>query len=550
VWKETDQLIIYETYYLYRTILHIISCVFFFIGAQFSGLAQSGFYVPNQGKIFFTGDTATIFSNVINGGKLGIGKGAFVNFKGRVWENTNDALMPDESNAGEGITGSGGMLRFLSTDTTRQFINGGYNAATRLGPGFANLQIQNSNGVTLTGSTAKVRNELKLTNGLVYLGNNIMVVGNGNPGTISGYDSSRYLVTGNAPGMGLLIRENIRSGDGMVVFPVGSKPHAYTPAAVRTKAAAGDDFYVGVFDSARSLAVSGVNLKEESVNKTWEVGKRFRPNQDEVELWLQHLILDEGTEFRQNRSFAYVSKFNSNGWDTAAPLITPKVGSLTTGPLLLNSGVNNRTLENTLPATSYFTKFTGKADLGLNKTKVWLSAYRINYQNVKVYWTTKPEINNNYFVVQRRFSNQTGYTNIDTVSSKAINGTSLDFLNYTINDPNNYSGITYYRLMLVDYSGRISYSNIVPVGRIPGGNQLLIWPNPSTGRFFVGISTASAVKSIVIWDIVGRKLKEEPVNDRNIIEMYLPIPGTYVVGFVSYSGQLLESQKLLIRGYY
>ncbi len=48
-------------------------------------MAQSGFYVPKAGKIFFNGDTATIFSDVINQGKLGVGKNAFVNFSGRVW---------------------------------------------------------------------------------------------------------------------------------------------------------------------------------------------------------------------------------------------------------------------------------------------------------------------------------------------------------------------------------------------------------------------------------------------------------------------------------
>jgi hypothetical protein len=216
---------------------------------------------------------------------------------------------------------------------------------------------------------------------------------------------------------------------------------------------------------------------------------------------------------------------------------------------LLNSGLNNRILNSTLPTSTYFTKFSGKGNTDLNKTKVWLSAYRINYRNVKIYWTTKPEINNNYFVVQRRFSNQTDFINIDTVTSLALNGTSFDFLNYEMNDPNAYTGITYYRLMLVDYSGRITYSNVVPVGRTPG-DQLIVWPNPSSGRFFVGINTAAAVKSIVIWNVLGQKLKEELVNERSIIEMYLPIPGTYVVGFVSYGGQILGSQKLLIRGYY
>jgi hypothetical protein len=517
---------------------------------QQSSLAQSGFYVPNQGKIYFKGDTATIFSNVINGGKLGIGKNAFVNFKGRTWENQSQSLMTDESNDGEGATGSGGILRFLSTDTTRQFINGGYNAGSRTGPGFANLQIQNINGVTLTGSTAKVRNELKLSSGLLQLDNNILVVGNGNPGTITGYDSSRYIVTGNAPGTGLLVRENIRSGDAMVVFPVGSKLHAYTPAAIRSRSAVGDDYYVGVFDSTKSSATAGVNLNKESVNKTWEIGKRFRPDQDVVEVYLQHLVADEGAEFNANRKLSYISKFSNSGWDTAAPLIIPQPGLLTTGAVLLNSGLNNRIMNSTLPGSTYFTKFAGKGNTDVNKTKVWLSAYRINYRNVKVYWTTRPEVNNNYFVVQRRFSNQTDFINIDTVASLAVNGNSQDFLNYEMNDPNAYAGITYYRLMLVDYSGRITYSNVVPVGRTPGGNQLIVWPNPSSGRFFVGISTAAAVKSIVIWNVLGQKLKEELVNDRSIIEMYLPIPGTYVVGFVSFGGQVLESQKLLIRGYY
>jgi hypothetical protein len=39
------------------------------------------------------------------------------------------------------------------------------------------------------------------------------------------------------------------------------------------------------------------------------------------------------------------------------------------------------------------------------------------------------------------------------------------------------------------------------------------------------------------------------VNDRSIIEMYLPIPGTYIIGFVSPGGRIVESQKLLIKGY-
>lgn len=387
--------------------------------------------------------------------------------------------------------------------------------------------------------------------GLLYLDNNILVVGNdNNAGRITGFDSARYIITGNAPGTGLLVRENVRTTDNIVVFPIGSRPHQYTPAGIRTQSLSGDDFYVTVFDSVRSQAVAGTNLKEESVNKTWEIGKRFRPNEDEVEVLLQHLMADEGTNFNTGRQLSYISRFMNGVWDTAAPLIAPQVGYLSTGPLLLNAGLNKRTLNGNMQGPAYYTKFAGKGKSNVIQTKVWLSGYRINYQNVKVYWTTKPEVNNNYFVVQRRFSNQTDFINIDTVVSKAPNGTSLDFLNYAINDPNNYSGITYYRLMLVDLSGRQTFSNMAPVGKAPDENQLLVWPNPSTGRFFVGISTASYIKSIVIWNALGQKMKEEPVNERSVIEMYLPIPGTYMVSFVSFGGRVVESKKLLVRGYY
>ncbi|WP_276479551.1 T9SS type A sorting domain-containing protein [Paraflavitalea pollutisoli] len=512
-------------------------------------LAQQGLYIPNQGKIFFVGDTATIFSNITNGGKLGVGRNAIVNFKGRVWENETQALLTDESEGGEGTSGVGGMIRFLATDTTRQYIVGGYNAASRTGPGFANLQLLNNNGVHLLGSTTKIRNELRLSTGHIFLNNNILVVGNGNPGQITGFDSSRYIVTGNAPGAGLLIRENIRAANNLVMFPIGSRLHQYTPAAIRSLSDQGDDFYASVFDSVKSHAITGTNLREESVNKTWEIGKLRQPNQGAAEVYLQHLLDQEGTNFRAGRQLTYISQYQNGIWDTAAPMMAPVPGILTSGSILNNSGLNFRPFNNGMPNAAYYTKFVYKGDRGINLTQVWLSAIRTDYHNVKVYWTTKPEVNNNYFVVQRRYSNQTDFSNIDTVVSKALNGNSQDFLNYDMMDPNSYTGITYYRLMLVDFSGRLTYSNIVAVGRTPD-NQLLLWPNPSTGRFFVGIGIASSIKTIVIWDAVGRKIKEELVRDRNIIEFYLPIPGTYVVSFLSPTGRIVESKKLLVRGYY
>jgi hypothetical protein len=76
-------------------------------------------------------------------------------------------------------------------------------------------------------------------------------------------------------------------------------------------------------------------------------------------------------------------------------------------------------------------------------THVWLNGYRLDYNNVNIYWTAKPEVNTKYIVVERRLSNEPAFRNRDSLPSHAVNGYSNTFLNYTLNDANNYTGISY-----------------------------------------------------------------------------------------------------------
>jgi hypothetical protein len=525
----------------------LIVMIFFLTGSMLHIAAQSGIYVPSKGKIFFKGDTATVFSNVQNAGKIGIGKKAVVNFKGKRWQNETGSMITDESDGGEGANGEGGLIRFMGDEI--QELDGGYNAVTKSGASFWNLQLNNPFGLQLTGSTTKIRHELQFVKGHLFLHDNILITGNGNPGSISGYGPSRYIVTGNKPGSGFLIRERIAATDGLVVFPIGTRPGAYTPAALRTSAIAGDDYYMNVFDSVRQEVTSGINLQKISVNKTWEAGKLLRPQEDETEIFLQHLVADEGPSFNTNRGLSYISAWTNGQWDTSRPQQLPMSGSLTTGAPLANSGLNSRLLKNSPGSSTYFTKFTGISLARPDSTRVWLNAYRKDWNNVQVYWTTKPEVNNHYFVVQRRLSNEPAFQDMDTVYTSALNGNSTNFLHYSINDPNNYAPNSYYRLKVVNRNSQYFYTNVVVVNGKPGGFQLLLWPNPSTGLFYIGINGAAAVKTIIIWDAVGRKIREVAVNERTIIEMRLYLPGVYMISFISHGGQLLETKKLVIQPY-
>jgi len=509
-------------------------------------IAQTGFYVPPAGKIFFSGNAATIYSDVNVQGQMGVGRKAMVNFKGRNWENAPTADITDD----RGGHGLGGMIRFLAPDTGAkpQFITAGYNAATRTGAAFINLTIANAAGVRLLSTSMKIRSWLNFSTGTLDVNSNILVVGDNNAGTITGYNDQNFVITpGAAANGGFLLRERLTAANGLVVFPVGTAAGRYAPAALRNHSRLPDDFYVRVSDSVKTHLTSGQDLSPYSVNKTWQIGQLQHAGEAPVDIILQHRLNDEGTVFAASRQNAYVSQYTSGAWDIGYPRSSPGPGSLTTGPRLAGSGTNARSFQQTMSQASYFTKLAGY-DTARDRTNLWFSAYRTDYQNVYVYWATNPEIGIKYFVVQRRLITETDFTDRATLPSKAVGGASFINLDYATNDPNNFTGTSFYRLLMVDYNGDSTYSNIVAVGGIPGGFGWTLWPNPTAGRFFVGISRPSAVREVLVWDILGRLIQRQTVNNRGLIEMYIDVKGAYVIGLVLMDGDHIETKKLIVIG--
>ncbi len=507
-------------------------------------VGQQGIFVPDKAKIFFSGDTAALFSDVINEGKFGVGKNAFIYFHGKKWENALQGLITDDDNNGESGLGAGGIIRFSNT-LFRQQIDGGYNQVTRNGASFPILQIDNPFGVELINSTAQIRNSLQFLQGHLYLMGNLLVVGKGNPGSITGYNKDRFIVAGTTFNGSALIRENIRKASGMVTFPIGTSAGRYTPAAVRSGAAEGDDYYVSVADKVYTLLNSGQELRAQSINKTWQLGKLRRPGLDNVEVFLEHQISEEGAEFFEHRQNSYIAQYSGTGWDQAFPRGYPAAGMLSTSGPDRGLGHNSRTFNQRISTASYFTKFSTPADT-THQTKLWFNAERSNWTHARAYWRTNPEININYFIVQRRLGNDTTYQHRDTIYSKSNGGASFTDLFYELNDHNEYQGISYYRLKVVDHAGNVFYSNIVPVGFRPGGSGALIWPNPNHGRFFAGINGDTRIKSIAVYNIIGQKIHTEAVNGRNIIELSVKIPGTYTVAFIGISGNVVDARKVLV----
>ena len=134
--------------------------------------------------------------------------------------------------------------------------------------------------------------------------------------------------------------------------------------------------------------------------------------------------------------------------------------------------------------------------------------------HISLLWQTASEENNEVFEVQK---SRTG-KDWRTIGSVKGKGTTSEFNEYHFQDRNPYTGINYYRLKQVDYSGEFEYSKIISVG-VDAQPDILIYPNPTAGIIHVtGIDNGS----YRIVNGLGTRLKTAALNSQPIDISDLP----------------------------
>jgi hypothetical protein len=147
-------------------------------------------------------------------------------------------------------------------------------------------------------------------------------------------------------------------------------------------------------------------------------------------------------------------------------------------------------------------------------------------------------------------SNENNFKQVDTVLSQVNGAVHLSELDYSSIDSNSYTGISFYRLKVVNLDTSYFYSNIIAVGGIPGRGLNLLWPNPTQDVFWVSCDPVWKIESIVVWNALGQKIRQVATNGRNVIQLdALPTTGTYFVSFVREGGQIVETKKLVVVGH-
>lgn len=533
-------------YKLYITF--ICQLALFFAGL--SARAQTGVFIPPGADVMaHRADTVAIFGDMDNRGRFGSATGAAILFYGNRWNNTDDALLPEDRFYDPTLPPGGGVFRFMRplAGEERQTIYGGYNSATGIGASFPNLYINNPSGVQLADlSDLRVRYNLHFENGNLYLNGWNVAVGGEATGrsSITGYTADRFIVTGPSPYGGFLYRYNVSAESGEVVFPIGTDAGSYTPLALRYSGRRADNFRVRVFDDVYTHAQTGSLLEGNLVRKTWQVLQNGIPAGDSITLSLQHNPTDQNTGFSENTDSSFISRYSSlYGWDTVAPRGFSQPGTLTTGSPLRKAYMHSRTI----PATGnvFLSIFALQKPPALDVSLIF-DAMRIDAWKVQTTWLTLRERNVQHFELERRLEDENDFRTVAIVPGQTPSGNSNVNRQYQFMDDNYYGYMSYYRLKTISRYGDSTYS---PVRAVPGTYKITVSPNPSNGRFTVSLFGIRNLLRMEMFDLNGKLVGKTQISGTN---MSVHVPnlaiGMYILVFYDTDNNnvVVDRQKIEI----
>lgn len=168
--------------------------------------------------------------------------------------------------------------------------------------------------------------------------------------------------------------------------------------------------------------------------------------------------------------------------------------------------------------------------------------------NVKLSWSTTDEINAAYYEVERS-TNAVDFTTVAQVSADQ-SGASVH--NYTTNDQlaGVSSNIVYYRLRIVDESGKFVYSKVVPVKLDLPETSFSVYPNPVDSYTILNLlSNKQTTGMLRLIDNSGRQILTRTITVNNgansiVLDQLDNLPrGLYIVQVLLDNN--LYNQKLL-----
>jgi autotransporter-associated beta strand protein len=406
------------------------------------------------------------------------------------------------------ITVGTGAIAYGASGTLSYGGSSAQNATTAEFPsasGPRNLTINNSNGVSLNNlSFSPVLNgTLTFTSGKLVLGANNLVLGSS--ATISGANSSKYVIT---DAVGALTRNSI--GNTATLFPVGDVTY-YTPVTL-TNGGTTDNFTVNFTSAAAPSCLTA----ETAVTATWDISEAVAGGSNCA------ISIDYGS-VPAGGSFVGTSA---------------KIGHCTGGTLDYVNG----TAAGTVVSGSGFTNFSPFGVTTQLVLPIELTSFNANLRNRKTYlnWSTATEQNNAFFSIERS-TDGVEFRSIGKVNGA---GNSSAALQYGFIDEKPVAGINFYRLKQVDFDGKFEYSDVVSVTVGKTGN-ISLSPVPAQDQLHVNLETALVNDGTwQLLDYTGRLLQSGTIPAETFdfnVDVTTLTPGAYFLRMVD--GQTVVTKQ-------
>jgi hypothetical protein len=161
---------------------------------------------------------------------------------------------------------------------------------------------------------------------------------------------------------------------------------------------------------------------------------------------------------------------------------------------------------------------------------------------VELNWETATELNNEGFEVQRG----TDLEDWETISWVEGQGTTVTPTQYSFVDRAPEMDQLYYRLMQVDFDGKVEFSPIVAVSRPLAASEVIVAPNPADRGFFIRTSKQQEIQSAYLVNELGQVVwYADQLNEPFVNTNFFP-EGFYVLSF-SINGRSYQKKVLIKR---
>ena len=428
---------------------------------------------------------------------------------------------------------------FVSSNTTVSMVGNSSQGIRSNGYSFSTININNSNGITLSDNLTTDR--MILLNGEVSGG--MVTITSTLWSAIAGGSGSSY-INGT-------LRRYIAANTSTYAFPIGqgSGPTNYFKAdfinnllnlpggtdfiqmSVTAEAETNDNVDVNLIATEDGTSI--INIHE---NAIWTVspsmGGSFLSGDYGLNLYTTNISGLVDNQFtilkRSTTSTNYID------WDTHDVITTISPGD--GAGRMVADGYSRKS------GFDAFSKFgVGSSSNPLPIELIDFNAFE-NDGIIYIDWATVSEINNDYFTIERS-KDGSDFEFIDEVLGA---GTSNELRTYGILDEDPYYGISYYRLKQTDFDGKFEYSDLVSVN-VLRELHFTVNPNPACDKLEmtfgslsdgVNIMTTSYNAKIKIHDIQG-KLVYKKKFDGTFYKFNIDISnfekGMYFVSFESNS---------------